>query len=66
MINGQAAPGINSGQAIAAMQQVAEQRLPAGYGYEWTGMTYQELQSAGQETAAFVFALVFSYLFLVA
>jgi hydrophobe/amphiphile efflux-1 (HAE1) family protein len=66
MINGQAAPGVSSGQAIAAMQQVAAQRLPSGYGYEWTGMSYQELQSAGQETAAFVFALVFSYLFLVA
>jgi multidrug efflux pump subunit AcrA (membrane-fusion protein) len=66
LINGQATPGVSSGQAIAAMQQVAAQRLPSGYGYEWTGMTYQELQSAGQECAAFILALVFSYLFLVA
>lgn len=66
LINGQAAPGVSSGQAITAMEQIAAQRLPAGFGYEWTGMSYQELQSAGQETAAFIFALVFSYLFLVA
>jgi multidrug efflux pump len=66
LINGQAAPGVSSGQAIAAMEQVAAQRLPSGFGYEWTGVSYQELQSAGQESAAFIFALVFSYLFLVA
>jgi multidrug efflux pump len=66
LINGNAAPGVSSGQAIAAMEQVAAQRLPSGFGYEWTGMSYQELQSAGQETMAFIFALVFCYLFLVA
>jgi hydrophobe/amphiphile efflux-1 (HAE1) family protein len=66
LINGAAAPGKSSGQAIAAMEQVARQHLPHGFGYEWTAMSYQELQAAGQEVAAFVFAVVFSYLFLVA
>jgi multidrug efflux pump len=66
LINGAAASGRSSGQAISAMQQVAEQHLPQGYGYDWTAMSYQELQSAGQESYAFIFAIVFSYLFLAA
>ncbi|HET8996205.1 MAG TPA: multidrug efflux RND transporter permease subunit [Acetobacteraceae bacterium] len=66
LINGSGAPGKSSGQAIAAMQQVAAQHLPAGYGYDWTAMSFQELQAAGQEAYAFAFAVVFSYLFLAA
>ncbi|HEX5325231.1 MAG TPA: multidrug efflux RND transporter permease subunit [Acetobacteraceae bacterium] len=66
LINGSAAPGRSSGQAIAAMEQLATQHLPAGYGYDWTAMSYQELQSAGQESSAYLFSIVFSYLFLVA
>ncbi len=66
LINGSAAPGASSGQAIAAMEQVAAKHLPQGFGYDWTAMSYQELQSAGQETSAFIFAVVFSYLFLAA
>lgn len=66
LINGGAAPGRSSGQAIAAMEQVAKQKLPHGFGYDWTAMSYQELQSAGQESSAFIFAVVFAYLFLVA
>ena len=41
-INGQPAPGYSSGQAIAAMQEVAAEVLPEGFGYEWTGTTFQE------------------------
>jgi multidrug efflux pump subunit AcrB len=48
LIKDAAAPGRTSGQAIAAMQQVADRHLPTGYGYDWTAMPYQELQSAGQ------------------
>src|SRR6185437_10120660 len=66
LVNGAAKPGRSSGQAIAAMQQVAAQHLPKGYGYDWTAMSYQELQSAGQEGYAFAFAIVFSFLFLAA
>ena len=66
LINGAAAPGKTSGQAIAAMEQVAAAHLPRGFGYNWTAMSYQELAAAGQESSAFLFALVFSYLFLVA
>jgi hydrophobe/amphiphile efflux-1 (HAE1) family protein len=66
LINGAAAPGRSSGQAMAAMEQVAQKSLPSGFGFDWTGMSYQELQAAGQEIWAFISAVVFSYLFLVA
>jgi len=66
LINGAAAPGFSDGQAIDAVEQAAAAHMPQGYGYEWTGLTYQELLAAGQEGDAFIFAIVFSFLFLVA
>ena len=42
-INGSPAPGYSSGQAIKAMERVSDEVLPAGYGYEWTSMAYQEI-----------------------
>ena len=65
-INGDAAPGFSSGQAMNAMERVAETSLPEGYGYEWTGMSYQERLAGGQVAVIFVLALLFIYLFLVA
>ena len=65
-ISGDAATGFSSGQAIAAMEQAAAEDLPAGYGYEWTSMSYQEIQAAGQAPLIFGLALLFVYLFLVA
>src|SRR3546814_8169667 len=47
-INGQAAANGSSGAAIAAVERVAAETLPAGYGFEWSGLSYQETQSAGQ------------------
>ncbi len=46
-ITGQAAPGYSSGQAVDAMQEVADATLPEGFGYEWTGTTYQERRRPG-------------------
>ena len=66
LINGAAAPGYSDGQAIAAMDQASDKHLAKGFGYEWTGMTYQEILAAGQEGDAFIAAVVFSFLFLVA
>jgi len=66
LINGRAAPGYSDGQAIAAMQDAAAKHLAKGFGYEWTGLTYQEILAGGQEADAFIFALIFSFLFLVA
>jgi HAE1 family hydrophobic/amphiphilic exporter-1 len=65
-ISGGPAPGFSSGQAIAAMEQTAKETLPAGFGYEWTSMSYQEIQAAGQAPIIFGLALLFVYLFLVA
>jgi multidrug efflux pump len=66
LINGQPAPGYSDGQAIAAMDKVSAKNLPNGFGYDWTGMSYQQLLAMGQESSAFIFAVVFSFLFLVA
>ncbi|MFZ0495393.1 MAG: multidrug efflux RND transporter permease subunit [Methylocella sp.] len=62
-ITGNAAPGYSSGQAIAAMERAAR-ALPADFGYEWTGITYQELQAGSAAGIVFVLALVFVFLFL--
>jgi len=64
-INGNAASGYSSGQAMNAMEQVAAQTLPPGYTYDWSGISYQERKSSGQITILFALALLFAYLFLV-
>jgi hydrophobe/amphiphile efflux-1 (HAE1) family protein len=65
-VNGSPAEGYSSGQGIAAMEKLAKDTLPAGYGYEWTGTAYQEKASSGQTGFILGLALVFAYLFLVA
>ncbi len=65
-ILGGPAPGYSSGQAAKAMQEVAEATLPQGFGYEWTGTTYQEQQAQGNEAAIFGLAAVLVFLFLAA
>jgi hydrophobe/amphiphile efflux-1 (HAE1) family protein len=62
-IVGDAAPGASSGQAIAAMQELARQHLPAGVAYEWTGLAFQEIEAGSY--APFVFALSALFVFLV-
>ncbi|MGH7987146.1 MAG: efflux RND transporter permease subunit [Candidatus Binataceae bacterium] len=65
-IQGAAAPGYSSGQAIAAMERLAAKVLPKGYGYEWTGLSYQEISAQGQIVFTFFLALIFVFLFLAA
>jgi HAE1 family hydrophobic/amphiphilic exporter-1/multidrug efflux pump len=64
-INGSPAPGYSSGQATQAMEELAR-GLPSGYGYDWTGTTYQEKISGGQSGAIFGMAIVFVFLVLAA
>jgi HAE1 family hydrophobic/amphiphilic exporter-1/multidrug efflux pump len=64
-INGSAATGFSSGQAALAAEQLAR-TLPAGYGYEWTGTTYQEKLSSGQTGIIFAMAITFVFLVLAA
>ena len=59
-------PGVSSGQAMAAMEKLAAEHLPAGYGYDWTSLSYQQQQQGNTGALAFGFSLVFAYLFLVA
>ncbi|BCL72882.1 Acriflavine resistance protein F [Vibrio nigripulchritudo SFn27] len=66
VIQGEAAPGYSSGDAIAAMERVAAEVLPHGYQYEWTGLAYQEKLAGNQAIYAFALALIFIYLFMVA
>ncbi|HTR84126.1 MAG TPA: efflux RND transporter permease subunit, partial [Reyranella sp.] len=64
-LNGAAAPGYSSGQALAAMEALAKATLPQGYGYEWTGTALQEQAASGQTGFILALAVVFAYLFLV-
>jgi hydrophobe/amphiphile efflux-1 (HAE1) family protein len=66
LINGAPAPGYSSAQAIAAMERAAARALPADYGFEWTGITYQELKAGSVAALVFGLALVFVFLFLAA
>jgi hydrophobe/amphiphile efflux-1 (HAE1) family protein len=65
-ILGTPAPGVSSGQAIDAVEKVAAQALPTGYGYEWTGTTYQQKLAQGHEGVIFGFAAVLVFLCLAA
>jgi HAE1 family hydrophobic/amphiphilic exporter-1 len=66
LINGAAAPGYSSGQAVAAMQRVAASVLPRDFGFEWTGITFQELKAGSIATLIFILAIVFVFLILAA
>jgi HAE1 family hydrophobic/amphiphilic exporter-1 len=65
-INGAAAPGFSSGQALKLMEQMAERKLPASMGYDWTGMSFQEKRVGGQATYVFALAVLMVYLVLAA
>jgi HAE1 family hydrophobic/amphiphilic exporter-1 len=63
-ITGSPNTGYSSGTAIAAIQQVAAQTLPAGYSYEFSGLTRQELSAGSQTTFIFLLCLIFVYFLL--
>src|SRR5271165_1591113 len=65
-INGSPSPGYSSGQAMAAMEQVANEVLPAGFGYAWSDMSYQEKKAEGGQAMVFAMSFVFVFLILVA
>jgi hydrophobe/amphiphile efflux-1 (HAE1) family protein len=64
-VNGSPAPGVSSGTALAAMTEISNATLPAGYSFEWTGTAYQEQQASGQTGIILGLAVLFAYLFLV-
>ena len=63
-INGGAAQGFSSGEALNLMEQIADKTLPRGTGYEWTAMSYQEKVTGNQIIYAFGFGLLLVYLCL--
>jgi len=65
-IQGNPAPGVSSGQALRAMEEVAAKTLPQGYAGEWTDTAFQEKRAEGKTAMILGFAILFAYLFLVA
>ncbi|MDO9169183.1 MAG: efflux RND transporter permease subunit [Methylobacter sp.] len=66
MVNGQPALGYSSGQAIAAIKDVAAQKLPKGFGYDWAGSSRDQAQAGNQAIYVFMICLLFVYLLLAA
>lgn len=65
-VNGQAAPGASSGEALDRMEQLAAAKLPTGLGYEWTAMSFQEKSVRGEAGLVFALAVLLVYLVLAA
>jgi HAE1 family hydrophobic/amphiphilic exporter-1 len=65
-VNGSAAPGVSSGQAIEKMENLAKKILPLGFGYEWSGVSLEELESGGLAPIIFSLGLLFVFLVLAA
>lgn len=62
-VTGNPAPGVSSGQAIAAIEEVAAQTLPSGYGYDYSGLTREEAKQ-GSSSTAYIFGLVLLFVYL--
>ena len=65
-VNGTVAAGFSSGDAITAIKELAAEKLPRGYGFDWAGMTREEVKSGDQAIYIFLISLVFVYLLLAA
>ena len=63
-ISGSAAPGYSSGDALRALEEVAAQTLPNGYGYDFSGLSLQEKQSGNMTVMIFALCIVFVFLLL--
>ena len=65
-ITGQGRPGVSSAEQIAEMERIAAEVLPSTMGFQWSGVTYQQLQAGNMAPLVFGLAFLFVYLFLVA
>ena len=63
---GGAAPGYSSGQAMAALEEVAKEVLPPEMGYDWADLSYQERKASGAAVTSFALSLIFVFLILAA
>ena len=65
-INGSLAPGVSSGQAVAVMERLAAQVLPRGMGFEWTELTFQQVQEGATLLLVFPLSILLAFLVLAA
>lgn len=65
-IDGDNAPGYSSGEAMSTMEALADELMPDGMGYEWSGISYQEIKAGNLAPLIFGLSLVFVFLFLAA
>lgn len=65
-IDGSNAPGYSSSQALAALQKLAAEKLPEGYTYEFSGLSYEEQKAGSTTIYIFIFSITFVFLFLAA
>jgi hydrophobe/amphiphile efflux-1 (HAE1) family protein len=65
-VDGSAADGHSSGEAIEAMQELAKRVLPEGYDYEFSGLSYEEIKAGSTTIYIFIFSITFVFLFLAA
>lgn len=65
-IQADSAPGFSTGEAMAAMERIVRERLPAGFAFEWTDIAYQQQLEAGSSSLAFLLGVVFVFVFLAA
>ena len=65
-INGGPAAGVSSGQAVAEMTRILEETLPAGFAYEWTDLTYQQMREGRGAIVVFALAVLLAFLLLAA
>jgi len=65
-VDGNPKAGYSSGEALTAIQEVADKVLPQGYGYEFSGLSYEEIKAGSTTMYIFMFSLTFVFLFLAA
>jgi HAE1 family hydrophobic/amphiphilic exporter-1 len=65
-INGAAAPGVSSGQALQAMEQISREALPPGFDFAWAGQSLEEVKAGSQAIFIFALSLILVYLVLAA
>ena len=66
MLNGEPMKGYSSGQAITAIKNIAEEKLPKGYGYDWGGSSREQANAGNEAVFIFLICLLFIYLLLAA
>lgn len=64
-VTGSPAPGVSSGDAIAAIARVAEETLPIGYSYDYSGLYREEAQSSGGSATGYIFLLILLFVYLI-